>query len=57
MKARDKRSGRSSAERKRWASPKLTFLGHVGGIVQGGAGKLTTRPADPGETRKTPPSQ
>lgn len=55
MKAKDKRPGRS-AERKRWASPKLTFLGHVGGIVQGGSGKLTTQPADPGETRKTPPS-
>ncbi len=56
MKARDKRSIRASTDRKRWASPKLTLLGHVGGIVQGGSGKLTTSPADPGETRKTPPT-
>ncbi len=43
-------------DRRAWASPKLTFLGHVGGIVQGGGGKLTTMPADPGESKKTKPS-
>jgi hypothetical protein len=56
MKSKSKRPEQASGDRKRWRSPKLTFLGHVGGIVQGGSGKLTTTPADPGESRKTKPS-
>ncbi|MGH7897297.1 MAG: hypothetical protein ACREQQ_05045 [Candidatus Binatia bacterium] len=47
---------RACGERRRWSSPKLTYMGHVGAIVQGGGGKLTMMPADPGEPRKTPPS-
>jgi hypothetical protein len=51
-----KRKETGSRNRKQWSSPKLTFLGHVGGIVQGGGGKLTTIPSDPGESKKTKPS-
>jgi hypothetical protein len=54
MASREK--ARISGDRKRWTSPKLTFLGHVGGIVQGGGGKLTSMPVDPGEPRKTKPA-
>jgi hypothetical protein len=51
-----KRTEGGAKDRRQWTSPKLTFLGHVGGIVQGGVGKLTTMPADPGESKKTKPS-
>ena len=50
------RKDTGSRDRREWTSPKLKFLGHVGGIVQGGSGKLTTMPADPGESKKTKPS-
>ncbi len=35
-----------------WEPMKLTYLGHVGEVLQGGGGKLTPSPGDPGEARK-----
>lgn len=35
-----------------WRRPSLTYVGHVGDVLQGGGGKLTPSPADPGEIRK-----
>lgn len=43
-------------DRKTWEPMRLTALGKVGAIVQGGGGKLSTAAADPGEPRKTQPS-
>ncbi|MGC4081800.1 MAG: hypothetical protein QM736_06760 [Vicinamibacterales bacterium] len=40
------------AEKKTWAKPSLKYVGHVGDVLQGGGGKLTPSPADPGESRK-----
>jgi hypothetical protein len=35
-----------------WRRPSLTYVGHVGDVLQVGGGKLTPSPADPGEIRK-----
>ena len=45
-----------SPAKKAWEPPKLAYLGDVEEVVQGGGGKLTTTPSDPGENRKTPPT-
>lgn len=37
-----------------WESMRVTYLGNVAEIVQGGVGKLTTTTGDPGEPRKVP---
>jgi len=36
-------------------SPSVTYVGHVGDIVQGGGGKSSTQPTDPGEANKVKP--
>ena len=41
-------------ERSKWTRPTLTYVGHVGDVLKGGGGKLSTSPADPGESRKPP---
>ena len=38
-----------------WVSPTVTYVGHVGDIVQGGGGKSSTQPTDPGEPMKVKP--
>lgn len=38
-----------------WVSPRVTYVGHVGDIVQGGGGKSSTTPTDPGEPQKVKP--
>ena len=38
-----------------WVSPRVTYVGHVGDIVQGGGGKSSTQPTDPGEANKVKP--
>jgi hypothetical protein len=35
-----------------WTRPTLKYVGDVGDVLQGGGGKLTPSPADPGESRK-----
>ena len=42
--------------KKPWEAPKLSYIGDVEEVVQGGTGKLTTTPSDPGEAKKTPPT-
>jgi hypothetical protein len=39
-------------ERSKWTRPTLTYVGHVGDVLKGGGGKLSSSPADPGESRK-----
>ena len=38
-----------------WQEPRLTFVGHLAEIVQGGGGKLSPTPGDPGEDRVEKP--
>jgi hypothetical protein len=38
-----------------WQEPRLTFVGHLAEIVQGGGGKLSPSPGDPGENRVEKP--
>jgi hypothetical protein len=35
-----------------WTTPQLKHVGHVGNVLQGGAGKLTLQGGDPGDQRK-----
>jgi hypothetical protein len=42
----------SGATKKPWQSPKLTYVGDVAEIVQGGGGKLSVPGGDPGDARK-----
>ncbi|HJR60745.1 MAG TPA: hypothetical protein VJ813_15145 [Vicinamibacterales bacterium] len=44
-----------AGERAAWVSPSVTYVGHVGDIVQGGGGKSSTQPTDPGEPMKVKP--
>lgn len=37
-----------------WTRPTLKYVGNVGEVLQGGGGKLTPAPADPGDVRKPP---
>jgi hypothetical protein len=37
-----------------WESPRLAYVGHVADILQGGGGKLSPSPNDPGDIRKPP---
>jgi hypothetical protein len=41
-----------TTSKKAWTKPSLKYVGHVGDVLQGGGGKLTPSPADPGEVRK-----
>lgn len=38
-----------------WQEPRLTFVGDLAEIVQGGGGKLSPSPGDPGENRVEKP--
>lgn len=49
-------TGSGDPGKKPWEAPKLTYMGDVEEVVQGGTGKLTTTPSDPGESKKTPPT-
>ena len=42
----------TNAPKKAWTKPSLKYVGNVGEVLQGGGGKLTPSPADPGEVRK-----
>jgi hypothetical protein len=44
-----------ASTRAAWVSPSVTYVGHVGDIVQGGGGKSSTQPTDPGEANKVKP--
>ncbi len=46
------RPGKPRIGKRRWERPTLTYVGHVGAVLQGGGGKLTPSPNDPGEVRK-----
>jgi hypothetical protein len=38
-----------------WVTPRVSYVGHVGDIVQGGGGKSSFAPSDPGEPNKVKP--
>ncbi len=42
----------NSIGKRAWQRPALTYVGNVGAVLQGGGGKLTPSPNDPGEVRK-----
>jgi hypothetical protein len=46
----DDTDGRPS--RRKWDPPRLTPVGHVGNVLQGGEGKITTMTGDPGDPKK-----
>jgi hypothetical protein len=48
------RLSEAPASRQSWEPMRLTYLGHVGEVVQGGGGKLSPTPGDPGDIRKPP---
>ena len=39
-------------DRRPWQVPAVKAVGTIGEILQGGGGKASVTPADPGETRK-----
>ena len=43
---------RNEKEVQAWEPMSVTYVGHVGEIVQGGGGKLSQTGGDPGESRK-----
>jgi hypothetical protein len=45
------------AQKKPWQAPTLSYMGDVEDVVQGGEGKVSVTNADPGEPRKTRPSE
>lgn len=52
MKPIDKEQNAAAAAKRAWTRPALKYVGHVGDVLQGGSGKLTPSPSDPGESRK-----
>lgn len=42
--------------KKAWEPMRLSYTGDAKDVVQGGGGKFSTSPSDPGEPRKNPPS-
>ena len=49
--ANSKETGEAKPK-KTWESMKLTHTGEAKDVVQGGGGKFSTMPADPGEPKK-----
>jgi hypothetical protein len=47
-------STRSSADRRPWVPPAVKDVGQIGEVLQGGGGKTSPAPHDPGETFKPP---
>jgi hypothetical protein len=41
-----------SLKKRQWEPMKLTHIGHIGEIVQGGGGKLSLETHDTGDVRK-----
>lgn len=52
MKSQDTEKRAATTDKRAWTRPTLKYVGHVGDVLQGGGGKLTPSPADPGEVRK-----
>jgi hypothetical protein len=50
----DKLDGQTAETRVRrsWKPPTINTVGTLGEVLQGGGGKSSVMPADPGETRK-----
>jgi hypothetical protein len=44
----------TSGAKRAWVRPELKPAGTVGELLQGGGGKLSPSPKDPGEDRKVP---
>ena len=51
---RDKAKTPQTPTRRAWIRPELRAAGTVGDLLQGGGGKLSPSPKDPGEERKVP---
>jgi hypothetical protein len=48
---------REKAGAREWESPTMTFIGHVGDVLQSGGGKISSPPNDPGDHIFKPPGQ
>ena len=53
---KDQLQGQPSAAKKTWTAPTFSYVGDVEDVVQGGEGKISVTQADPGEPKKTRPS-
>ena len=51
---RDKDKTPQTRTKRPWIRPELRAAGTVGDVLQGGGGKLSPSPKDPGEDRKVP---
>jgi hypothetical protein len=52
----EQRRAETPTTKQPWETMKLSYIGHVSKLVQGGGGKIPSIVADPGEARKTVPS-
>jgi hypothetical protein len=50
-------SDENNAPKQPWERPKVTYVGRVRDVVQGGGGKLSPTGGDPGDPRKQSPTQ
>jgi hypothetical protein len=51
----DEKAGQG--ESRVWEPPTMTYIGHVGDVLQSGGGKISSPPHDPGDTLFKPPGQ
>ena len=56
METPKKEETRSEEPRRDWEPMEVAEVGHVGEVLQGGGGKLSTVGGDPGENRKQKPT-
>jgi len=47
-----KKHATQTHDRRTWERPKVTMVGTIGGVLQGGQGKLSVTSGDPGDSRK-----
>ncbi len=52
MRSNEMENGKTKSGKRAWSRPTVKYVGHVGDVLQGGGGKLTPSPSDPGESRK-----
>jgi hypothetical protein len=54
MKTTHDEDDHTQQRRQPWEPPKLTSVGTISSVLQGGSGKVTVTVGDPGEPRKVP---
>lgn len=51
------RAGGNEGQERSWEPMRLTYVGEVGEVLQGGGGKLSIVAADSGDAPRKPPGQ